>query len=133
MPATYDVTTDAGQVRLWCGDTVTADALFQDDEIDAFLGMYGGDVLLAAALALDTMAATQAMILKVITQNGVATNGAAVAGALREQAAVLRRQAAELGDGDADDALWDSAETVGIWDPFAWRERIASQGMRGVG
>ncbi len=132
MTATYDVSTNAGQVRLLCGDTVTTDACFQDAEISAFLAMYDGDVLMAAALALDTMAATQAMILKVITQNGVSTNGAAVAGALREQAAVLRRQAAELGDGTADDALWDSAETVGISDPFAWRERVASQGMRGV-
>ena len=133
MPATYDVSTDAGRVRLLCGDTVTSDALFQDDEIAAFLSLGAGDVRLAAAQALDVMAANQAMVLKVLTQNGVSTNGAAVAGALRAQAAALREQAAAGASGeDAEDALWDWAETVGVADPFAYRERIVSQWYRGV-
>ena len=133
MPATYDVTTDAGRVRLLCGDTVTAGALFQDNEIEAFLALGDGDVLLAAAQALDVMAANQAMVLKVITQNSVSTNGAAVAAALRAQAKALREQAEAGAAGiDADDALWDWAETVGVSDSFAYRERVLSQRYRGV-
>ncbi len=133
MTFTYDLGSLAGQVRLLIGDTDAADPLFQDDEVATFLGIEEDDILLAAALALDVMASTQAMVLKVLTQNGVSTNGAAVAQALRAQAAVLREQAArsEIGS-DADDATWDWAETVGVSDPFAYRERLISQSRRGV-
>lgn len=132
MAFTYDVASLAGQVRLLIGDTVSTDPLFQDDEIAAFLDIEEQDIRLAAALALDAMAANQVMVLKVITQNGVSTNGAAVAQALRAQAKTLRDQAEmSSGGSDAEDALFDWAETVGVSDPFARRERIVSQALRG--
>ena len=132
MTFTYDPTTDLGRVRLLIPDTVSTDAYFEDAEITAFLSLNDGDVRLAAAQALDTLASSNALILKVITQNGVSTNGAAVATALRAQAAELRRQAEAGGLGDdAEDATWDWAETVGTSDPFAYRERLVSQALRG--
>lgn len=131
MAFTYDVATLAGQVRLLIGDTEATDPLFQDDEITAFLGIEEHDIRLAAALALDVMAANQVMVLKVVTQNGVSTNGAAVAQALRAQAKALRDQAELASGGDAEDALFDWAETVGVSDTFARHERIISQALRG--
>ena len=132
MTFTYDPTTDLGRVRLLIPDTESTDAYFEDAEITAFLSLNDGDVRLAAAQALDTLASSNALILKVITQNGVSTNGAAVATALRAQAAELRRQAETGGLGDdAEDATWDWAETVGTSDPFAYRERLVSQALRG--
>ncbi len=136
MTFTYDasdVTSGLARIRLLIGDTVSANALFQDEEIAAFLALNDDDVRLAAAQALDAMAANQVMILKVITQNGISTNGAAVAQALRAQAAELRRQATIEAQGeDAEDAPWDWAETVGTADPFAYRERLLSQHIRGL-
>lgn len=131
MAFTYDVATLAGQVRLLIGDTEATDPLFQDDEITAFLDIEEHDIRLAAALALDVMAANQVMVLKVVTQNGVSTNGAAVAQALRAQAKALRDQAELASGGDAEDALFDWAETVGVSDTFARHERIISQALRG--
>ena len=60
MAATYDVTTDRGKVRLMIGDTdVTpaTDAHYTDAEIDAFLTMASGSLLLAASYALEAWAA----------------------------------------------------------------------------
>lgn len=136
MTFTYDasdVTSGLARIRLLIGDTVSANALFQDEEIAAFLALNDDDVRLAAASALDAMAANQVMILKVITQNGISTDGAAVAQALRAQAAELRRQATIEAQGeDAEDAPWDWAETVGLADSFAYRERLLSQHIRGL-
>jgi hypothetical protein len=90
---TYDLTTSRGKVRLYAQDTVTANAIFIDDEIDAFLTANSDNVYLAAADALDIIAANQAYVLKVITNNGLSTNGASVAAALRETAKTWRDKA----------------------------------------
>ena len=102
MTFTYDPTTDRGKIRLLIGDvdTVTADnQLFSDAEIDAFLSFENSIVRLAAAQALETMASTEAMVLKVITRGDIATNGAAVSTALLARADKLRSQY-EAGSGD---------------------------------
>ncbi len=113
MVATYDVTTDAGKVRLKIGDTDTSNPLFQDAEIDAFLSMEGSDLYRASAAALEAIASNQVMVLKVIRIMDLQTDGAAVARELRQQAASLRQQADE-------DAVIDFIEwTV---DPFAAQE-----------
>ena len=62
MTATYDIATDIGKVRLLIGDTdVTpaTDAHFTDEEIQAFLTLYG-DVLMAASYLLESWAASLA-------------------------------------------------------------------------
>jgi len=93
MVFTYDLTTSRGKVRLYAQDTVTANAIFTDDEIDAFLTANSSNIYLAAADALDIIAANQAYVLKVISNNGLSTNGPSVAAALRETAKTWREKA----------------------------------------
>jgi hypothetical protein len=126
MVFNYDVETTLGQVRLLIGDTVQADALFQDAEISALLTLNGDDVRLAAAQGLETIAANQIMVLKVISNQGLSTNGAAVAAELRNQAKSLREQVA-AGYGDAE-GLFDWAE-LGI-DDFGRREILGNSLLR---
>lgn len=58
MADTYVLTTNIGKVRLLIGDTDTSDTQFSDDEITAFLTMASNSVNIAAALALESWAAT---------------------------------------------------------------------------
>lgn len=126
MVFNYDVETDMGKVRLLIGDTVQATALFQDAEITAFLGLNGDDVRLAAAQGLETIAANQVMVLKVISLQGLSTDGASVARELRQQAASLREQSAS-GMGDAT-GLFDWAELA--IDDFGRREILGNSLLR---
>ena len=93
MVATYDITTSRGKVRLYAQDTAIATAIFADDEIDAFLAANDQNIFLAAADALEIIAANQAYVLKVISNNGLTTDGPAVAAALRETAKTWRAKA----------------------------------------
>lgn len=130
--ATYEVGTDTGKVRLLCQDTDTADPYFTFEEIQAFLDLESGDVRLAAAQALDAIASSETLILKKIRQLGGAleTDGPAVAKSLREHAAALRKQVADLVTGGASaDGLFDIAE-MGIG-PFGRREIIRNTALRG--
>ena len=97
MTFTYDPTTILGKVRKYAQDTGsrdplgttvinTANAIFTDAEIQGFLDDNGNDVYAAAADALEIVAANQAYVLKVITNNGLSTNGPAVSAALRATA-----------------------------------------------
>lgn len=130
--ATYEVGTDAGKVRLLCQDTDTDDPYFTYEEIQAFLTLESGDVRLAAAQALDAIASSETLTLKKIRQLGGAleTDGPAVAKSLREHAAALRKQVADLATGGASvDGLFDIAE-MGIG-PFGRREIIRNAALRG--
>ena len=88
----YDVTTPTGQVRLLINDT-SSSPVFEDPEIAAFLTLEGDSVKLAAATALDTIADDEALTAKVISAEGLSTNGAAVAAVLHARAKTLREQA----------------------------------------
>lgn len=104
MPITVDTTTDIGKVRLLITDTNTAAPLFEDDQIEAFLAMQGGNVKRAAASGLETIARSEALISKKIrTSDGLSTDGPAVAKELRESAAALRAEADADDDDGADD------------------------------
>ena len=86
--------------------------LLTDNEVDALLGLEGGNVHRAAAQALvsnaSTCASSGALLSKKITSQDLATDGPAVADALRAQAAALRKRADEL---EADsDGVWDVVE-----------------------
>ena len=101
MTFTYDPKTAVGRVRLLCTDRDPDNEIFSDEEIAVFLDLNGQDVRLAAADALDQIAASQALILKYIEVNGLKTNGQAVANALHQQAESLRaRAAAEAAEDD---------------------------------
>jgi hypothetical protein len=91
-----DYTTDAGLVRLLIPDVaidVNGDFLFNDEQIDGLLGLFGGNVKRAAAQAKDIIATDQVMLLKVVRTDDLSVNGAQVAAELRLEAKALRDQA----------------------------------------
>ena len=86
-----------GALLLWLAFLAFYDGLrrpLRRDEIDAFLTANGDNVYLAAADALEIIAANQAYILKVISNNGLSTNGPAVAASLQATAKTWRDKAA---------------------------------------
>lgn len=90
--ATYDPSTDLGKVRLLVTDTNSTVAQFQDEEIQAFLDLNNGNIYLAAAMGLDTLAANEALVQKRIETLNIKTDGPAVAKALRELANSYRER-----------------------------------------
>lgn len=94
MSFTYDTATNAGLIRLRIGDKDGDNPIFDDGEIAAFLTAEGDDWRRGAALALETMASSEAMIQKVIRTLELQTDGAKLATEFRAQAAALRSQAA---------------------------------------
>jgi len=90
---TTDPKTPVGKVRLITGDKYEEALFFTDDEIQAFIGLHDGDLKLAAAEALETMASMETVIQKKIQQLDLRTDGPAVAQALREHAKRLREEA----------------------------------------
>jgi len=105
MTFSYSPQTAAGKVRLLCTDRDEAHAIFSDEEIDVFLTLNDSDTLLAAAMALDQIAASQVLILKYIEINGLKTDGSKVASALHTQAEALRTQAALNAESGAVDVI----------------------------
>ena len=98
--------------------------LLSDDDITSFLTMYSGSNHRAAATALETIATSEALLLKVMRLGETQTDGAKLAEALLKRAAVLRAQA-----GDVDEDLaFDWAEMV--VNPFSARERLNAQRLR---
>lgn len=121
MAFTYDVSTDRGKVRLLITDVQEANPLFQDAEIDAFLAL-NTSVRMAAAAALEVIAASEVLVLKKIVNLDLETDGPAVARELRELAKQLRAQETAVG-------AFDIAEQ--IVDPFTEREYWFNQAQRG--
>lgn len=105
MAFTYELATDTGKVRLLLNDVDEDTAVFQDDEIQAFLAIEGGNLKRAAAQAIDTNADNEALASKVITDHQLQTDGAKLADALRKRAAALRAQADDEDD-DSDDGFF---------------------------
>lgn len=126
MPATYDISTPLGQVRLLCTDKDITLPIFEDDELDFFLTLNEGSIRLAAAQALDTIASTEVLLEKKMRTLDTESDGTAVAKSLQALAAELRRQENE-GDGNAD-GLLDVAETVN--DVFGLRELLIKRYLR---
>lgn len=99
--APVDYTSDVGKVRALLGDTDPTNIVdgegefmyFGDDEIGAFLTMYGDNVKLAAARCLETIAGSQALLLKSWSSDDLTVNGDKIAESLRKLAAQLREEA----------------------------------------
>jgi hypothetical protein len=129
MTATYDPTTPAGQVRLLAQDSSLADPggpIFGDEEIGAFLNLNGGDVRLAAASALDVIAASEIYVQKRIKLLDLVTDGVQEGQQLHVLAEALREQVAS-GIGNPA-GMFDVAEQVN--DEFSQRERLRKQFLR---
>lgn len=61
-PATYDITTLTGQTRMFCGDTDTTRAIFDDAEINFFLSQSQNNTKLAASFAYDCLASNNSKL-----------------------------------------------------------------------
>lgn len=125
MTYTYTLGTDIATIRLLIPDRNESDAIFSDEEIGVFLILEVG-VKRAAALALETIASDQALVLKVQTTGQLKTDGKALAEALIGRATKLRSQAETEDDGDG--GGFDIAEWV--VDDFSAREQIVKQAQR---
>lgn len=120
-----DVTTPVGRVRLLCADMREdpTEQLFADEHYEAFLDLEGANVFNAAALAIETMAVDQVMVLKVIKLLDVQTDGAKMAAELLKRSKALRDRAADDQEtADDDFAIAEFADPV-----FGWRERLDKQ------
>lgn len=126
-PFTYDVTTNRGKVRLLITDRDAANEIFNDNEIDAFLSMMGSNVFRAAAIALFQIAATEALLLKVIRLLELTTDGAKVADSLRALALEYQEKA-DLAEAGEAAGSFDYAEMV--VDDFTYRERVLKEELR---
>lgn len=93
---------DIAAIRLLINDVDSANAVFQDEELQVFLSLSGDVVLLAAAQALDTIADNEALTSKVIRTQDLQTDGVKVADSLRKRAQALRDQHAAAIDADDD-------------------------------
>ena len=121
MAFTYTIASDRGKVRLLARDTVGSGHLFEDDEVDAFLALNSDVVLLAAAMALENVAANEVLVQKRIRLLDLQTDGPAEATALRALAASLREQYESAG-------AFDWAEMV--TDPATYTERVYDEAVR---
>ena len=89
-------------VRFLVGDTKAANAVFDDEELDSLVATWGGDGRLAAAEALDGLAALYARGAIMYQITGSSSSGGfqmdrrKVAEALQKQAASLRKEASSV-------------------------------------
>jgi len=129
MSFTYntDLSTDRDKVRLLATDVDAANPIFTDAEMDAFMAMEGSNLKRSAALALETIARNQVLVLKVIRLLEIQTDGASVARELRMQAENLRAQA-DRDEAASDGGAFDWAEMV--VDDFSLRNRFVATALR---
>jgi len=134
MTFTFDLSTDRGKVRLIIDDTDETYEFFSDAKIDAFLTLAGDidgePIRNAAASALDTWATNQALVLKKVMLLDVETDGPAVAKAMREHAAILRKEAAEIGATTSTDPGFEVAEMA--LGHFSWVEQVTNEAIEDV-
>jgi len=130
MSFTYNasLSTDRDKVRLLATDVDAASPIFTDAEMDAFMSLEGSNIKRSAALALETIARNQVLVLKVIRLLEIQTDGASVARELRMQADKLREQA-DRDEAASDGGAFDWAEMV--VDDFSLRNRFVSSALRG--
>lgn len=96
-----DFTTSVGKVRVLLGDTdptgiVDGEGVylfFSDTEITALLDMHDDNVKLTAARCMETIAGSQALLLKAWSSDDLTVNGDRIAKELRELAKQLRTEA----------------------------------------
>jgi len=116
-----DPTTDIGRVRLLIQDTDDAARLFSDPEITAFLDLSESNVRLAAATALEALAADSARLAKMVKTLNFAQD-------TRQAAATLLAVANQLRESDSKIPAFAIAEQS-VSDPNRW-EIDANYDMR---
>jgi hypothetical protein len=101
--APVDLGSNIGRVRVLLGDTDPTNVVnnvgeylfFSDAEIESILTMYEDNPKLAAARALETIAGSQALLLKSWSTDDLSVRGDQIAKELREVAKQLRAEAAD--------------------------------------
>jgi hypothetical protein len=99
--APVDLGSNIGRVRVLLGDTDPTNVVnnvgeylfFSDSEIESILTMYSDSPKLAAARCLETIAGSQALLLKSWSSDDLTVNGDKIAKELRETAKQLRSEA----------------------------------------
>jgi hypothetical protein len=126
---TYNLATDIGRIRALIRDITEASATFTDEEIQAFLDIEGGVVLHGAALALETIAGNEVLVLKVGQLLDIKTDGAKVADAILAVASRFRRRADAVEDND-----WAGFEIAEVVDnsSFAYDEKLYKELLGGL-
>lgn len=130
-PANYSLDDDLGLVTFvaapGAGATIVVTyryTMLTDAALTEFLVLEADRDKRAAALALETIASDNAMVLKVMRLLDLTTDGAKVSDALLKRAAELRKQ----DEAEDVDGAFDYAELV--YDSFSSRERILKQALR---
>jgi hypothetical protein len=99
--APVDLGSNIGRVRVLLGDTDPTNVVgtigeylyFSDDEVQSLLGMYDDNPKLTAARALETIAGSQALLLKSWSSDDLSVRGDQIAKELRDIANQLRSEA----------------------------------------
>ena len=107
--APVDFGSNVGKVRVLLGDTdptnvsnnVGTYLFFSDAELEAILGMYSDSPHMAAARCLDTIAGSQALLLKSWSSDDLSVRGDLIAKELRELAKQLRAEAVQAEGSEA--------------------------------
>jgi len=127
---TLDLTTDRGKVRLLIQDDNETYEFYTDAKIDCFLTLAGDldgkSIYNASALALESWASNQLMVLKVIERLDLKTDGAKVAAEMRLRAKGLREQAMAA----SGDAGFEIAEMA--LGPWSVREQLVNEAIEDV-
>lgn len=128
MSYTYDPTTNIGRIRRTLPDKTEDDAFWTDEELQSFLDDEDNNWRRATALALETMATDDLLVLKVIRIQNLETNLDRAMTALLKRAATLREQAsiAESTDSDA----FEFVDMIN--NEWQLEERVLKQAARGV-
>lgn len=125
-----DYSTPTGQVRLLIAD-LSEPPVMADPVLEGYLSLHGftgeqdsitrPNIWRAAADALDAMATSEVLVSKKIRTQDLSTDGVAVAGELRKQAAMLRGKA-DQADAE-DDSFFEIIPFCGGGKPEAaeWR------------
>lgn len=125
MAFTYDLDTDRGKVRLKIRDTDLSDPdrqLFEDNEIDFFLTEAGFDLNLAAAGALDSIAANAALLAKMERIGDYVIDSKSMAAAVMKVAAHYRSLSEQA------PAFGFAEQTLSA---FSWNEIVLNELQRG--
>jgi len=112
LSSTDAATQRVAQVRLLIADTSALDFDFEDEELSALLGLVANEVKLAAAAALEALAANRSRLAVRMTRGAVTDDLSVVARELRALAAQYREEAKD----DLDVPL--EAFITPDWEPF---------------
>lgn len=130
MSFTIDPNTDVGLIRLRIYDRDVSNQIFDDATIEAvFNNLERTSVKRTAAFFLETIATQEALILKVMKNLQLTTDGAKLADSLMKQAQALRTQA-DIDDSANSDGF-DWAEQV--FDVWGEKERLLNEILRNAG